>query len=162
MLKIYRKLKASGGTNMGCNRYRGGGFCSFKPGFNPKPQKVFRFKVEKILGSLYLTKPLLERMNIKAIIDSIRKRSDCNDRSSGESPGSQPSPSPFAVKGHCEDWAELCGFDELYGVKPENLNDDRLGRALEELDRYFEEIEKKKTFYLPATMPWAPSRTALS
>jgi len=32
---------------------------------------VFKFKEEKILGSLYLIKPLLERMNIKAIIDSI-------------------------------------------------------------------------------------------
>lgn len=56
---------------MGRNKYWRGGFRPFKPDFNPRPQKVFRFKVEKILGSLYLTKPLLERMNVKAIIDSI-------------------------------------------------------------------------------------------
>ncbi len=39
-----------------------------------------------------------------------------------------------------EDWAEVCGIEELYGLKPEHLNDDRLGRALEDLEQYFEEI----------------------
>ena len=39
--------------------------------FNPQPSKMFKFKQEKILGSLYLIKPLLERMNIKSTIDSI-------------------------------------------------------------------------------------------
>ena len=55
---------------MGRNSYRESS-SPFKLGFNPKPKKVFRFKVEKLLGSLYLTRPLLERMNIKAIIDGI-------------------------------------------------------------------------------------------
>ncbi len=31
--------------------------------FNPRPAKAFKFKVEKIMGSLYLIKPLLERMD---------------------------------------------------------------------------------------------------
>jgi transposase len=137
---------------MGRNRYRGGSFCSFKPGFNPKPQKVFRFKVEKILGSLYLTKPLLERMDIKAIIDSIVPERKENGQivttgQVAEGLVANRLHHPLPLK-DIEDWAELCGIEELYGVKPENLNDDRLGRALEELDRYFEEIETKLALHV--------------
>jgi len=53
------------------NNYRGNNSYPFRAGFNPKPKQVFRFKTEKILGSLYLTRQLLERMQIKAIIDNI-------------------------------------------------------------------------------------------
>ncbi|MDW7740606.1 MAG: hypothetical protein SCJ97_11230, partial [Bacillota bacterium] len=56
---------------MSRNKYRGNNGYPFKAGFNPKPKQVFRYKTEKILGSLYLTRPLLERMQIKAIIDNI-------------------------------------------------------------------------------------------
>ncbi|RJX24499.1 MAG: IS1634 family transposase [Dethiobacter sp.] len=130
---------------MGRNKYRGNSGYPFKAGFNPKPKKVFRFKVEKLLGSLYLTKPLLERMNIKAIIDSIVPERKENGQivTTG-----QVSEVLVANRLHqprplhdIEEWAELCGIGELYDVQPENLNDDRLGRALEDLDQYFEEIE---------------------
>lgn len=142
------------------NRYRKDDFCSFKPHFNPKPQKVFRFKVEKILGSLYLIKPLLERMNIKAIIDSIVPERKGNGQilTTGQVAevlvaNRLHHPSPL---NDVEDWAAFCGIEELFGVKPENLNDDRLGRALEKLDSYFFEIETKlalhviREFGLPA------------
>jgi len=130
---------------MGRNKYRGGGYRPFKPGFNPKPQKVFRFKVEKILGSLYLTRPLLERMNIKAIIDSIVPERKENGQivttgQVAEVLVANRLHHPLPLK-DIEDWAELCGIENLYGVMPGNLNDDRLGRALEDLDQYFEEIE---------------------
>ena len=130
--------------DMGRNSYRGIS-SPFKLGFNPKPKKVFRFKVEKLLGSLYLTRPLLERMNIKAIIDSIVPERKENGQiiTTG-----QVSEVLVANRLHhprplrdIEDWAELCGIEELYGVKPENLNDDRLGRGLEDIEQYFEEIE---------------------
>jgi hypothetical protein len=39
-----------------------------------------------------------------------------------------------------ENWAEVCGIEELYKLKQVHLNDDRLGRALEELEQHFEEI----------------------
>ena len=126
-------------------KYWGNSGYPFKAGFNPKPKKVFRFKVEKLLGSLYLTKPLLERMNIKAIIDSIVP--DRKENGQIVTTG-QVSEVLVANRLHhprplrdIEEWAELCGIEELYGLKPENLNDDRLGRALEDLDQYFEEIE---------------------
>ena len=129
---------------MGRNIHRGGGYRSFKPpGFNPKPKKVFRFKLEKLLGSLYLTKPLLEKMNIRAIVDSIVP--DYQENGQIVTTG-QVAEVLVANRLHhplplrdVEDWAELCGIEELYGLKPENLNDDRLGRALEGLDQYFED-----------------------
>jgi transposase len=126
-------------------KYRGNSGYPFKANFNPKPKKVFQFKVEKLLGSLYLTKPLLERMNIKAIIDSIVPARKENGQivTTG-----QVSEVLVANRLHhprplrdIEEWAELCGIEELYNLKPENLNDDRLGRALEDLEQYFEEIE---------------------
>ena len=129
---------------MGRNSYRGSS-SPFKLGFNPKPKKVFRFKVEKLLGSLYLTRPLLERMNIKAIIDGIVPERKENGQiiTTG-----QVSEVLVANRLHhprplrdIEDWAELCGIEELYGLKPENLNDDRIGRGLEDIEQYFEEIE---------------------
>ncbi|HSW35758.1 MAG TPA: hypothetical protein VLH18_04050 [Candidatus Limnocylindrales bacterium] len=56
---------------MGRNKYRSTDSYPFKAGFNPQPKKVFSFKIEKLLGSLYLIRPLLERMPIKAIIDNV-------------------------------------------------------------------------------------------
>jgi len=130
---------------VGRNKYRGNSSYPFKAGFNPKPKKVFRFKVEKLLGSLYLTRPLLERMNIKAIIDSIVPERKENGQiiTTGQVAevlvaNRLHHPRPLR---DIEEWAELCGIEELYDVQPENLNDDRLGRALEDLEQYFEEIE---------------------
>ena len=130
---------------MGRNKYRGNSGYPFKAGFNPKPKKIFRFKIEKLLGSLYLTRPLLERMNIKAVIDSIVPERKGNGQiiTTGQVAevlvaNRLHHPRPLR---DIEQWAELCGIEELYDVQPENLNDDRLGRALEDLEQYFEEIE---------------------
>ncbi|MGF3573747.1 MAG: IS1634 family transposase, partial [Candidatus Bathyarchaeia archaeon] len=40
-------------------------------------------------------------------------------------------------------WAEVCGIKELFDVEPNNLNDDRIARCLEDLSQYFEEIQTK-------------------
>lgn len=37
-------------------------------------------------------------------------------------------------------WADLCGIDKLFAVESNNLNDDRLARALDDLNEYYEEI----------------------
>jgi len=125
--------------------YRGNSGHPFTAGFNPKPKRVFRFKVEKLLGSLYLTKPLLERMKIQAIIDSIIPEYKENGQIVTTSQVVEVlvanrlhHPRPLR---DIEEWAELCGIEALYGLNPENLNDDRLGRALEDLEQYFEAIE---------------------
>jgi transposase len=129
---------------MGRNNYRGNNNYPFRAGFNPKPKQVFRFKTEKILGSLYLTKPLLERIQIKAIIDDIIPERKGNGQivTTGEVSEVLVANRLHHPRPLCdiENWAEVCGIEELYGLKPEHLNDDRLGRALEELEQHFEEI----------------------
>ena len=117
---------------------------SFKS-FNPRPNKVFKFKEEKILGSLYLIKPLLERMNIKSIVDTIVP--DHKENGQILTPGEVTEilvanrlHHPLPLK-DVQLWAEICGIKELFNVEPDNLNDDRLARGLDDLEKYFEEIE---------------------
>jgi len=117
---------------------------SFKS-FNPRPAKVFKFKEEKILGSLYLIKPLLERMNIKTIIDAIVPDHKENGQilTTGEVTEilvANRLHHPLPLK-DVQLWAEVCGIKELFNVEPDNLNDDRLARGLDDLEEYFEEIE---------------------
>lgn len=115
---------------MGRNRSQGNRDYPFKAGFNPKPKKVFRFKTEKILGSLCLTKPLLERMQIKTIIDNIVPERKENGQivTSGEVyevlvAKRLHHPRPLY---DIEEWAELYGIEKLYTLNPEHLNDDHL------------------------------------
>jgi len=148
------------------NKYRSGwqDRPSFKS-FNPRPDKVFKFKEEKILGSLYLIKPLLERMNIKAIVDSIVPDHKKNGQilTTGEVTEilvANRLHHPLPLK-DVELWAAVCGIKELYNIEPHNLNDDRLARGLEDLEMYFEEIETALALYViqefglnPAEILW--------
>ncbi|MDY6827225.1 MAG: DUF4277 domain-containing protein, partial [Bacillota bacterium] len=38
-----------------------------------------------------------------------------------------------------EEWALVCGIEELSGLAPEHLNDDRLGRTLEDVEQYIDQ-----------------------
>jgi hypothetical protein len=115
--------------------------------FNPRPSKIFKFKQEKILGSLYLIKPLLERMNIKSTIDSIipERKENGQILTTGEVAEilvANRLHHPLPMK-DIKLWAEVCGIKELFDVEPYNLNDDRIARCLEDLSQYFEEIQTK-------------------
>jgi hypothetical protein len=43
---------------------------------------------------------------------------------------------------HLEDWAEATGILELYHIRPNDLNDDRLGRTLDAIAPYIDDIEE--------------------
>ena len=43
---------------------------------------------------------------------------------------------------HIEEWAEARGILELYGIPPDKLNDDRVGRALDAIAPYDNDIEE--------------------
>ena len=43
---------------------------------------------------------------------------------------------------HITDWAEHTGIPELFQILPEELNDDRLGRALDAIFPYIDDIEE--------------------
>ncbi len=99
---------------MGRDKYRGTGSYPFKAGFNPQLKKVFRFKIEKLLGSLYLARPLLERMQIKSIIDNIVPERKDNGQilTTGQVTevlvaNRLHHPRPLR---DIEDWAEFCGI----------------------------------------------------
>ncbi|MDD5704070.1 MAG: IS1634 family transposase [Dehalococcoidales bacterium] len=113
--------------------------------FNPRPAKAFKFKVEKILGSLYLIKPLLERMDIQAIVDSIVPDRKINGQilTAGQVTEilvANRLHSPLPMK-DIELWAELCGIEQLFEVESYRLNDDRIGRDLDDLAEYYDEIQ---------------------
>ena len=124
--------------------FRGGRERPPLPPFNPQPAKVFKFKIEKILGSLYLIKPLLEKMDIQAIVDSIvpNRKENGQILTTGEVTEilvANRLHYPLPLR-DIELWADLCGIDKLFAVESNNLNDDRLARALDDLNEYYEEI----------------------
>jgi hypothetical protein len=88
------------------------------------------------LGILALFYPLLERMNVRRIIDAhvpkdSRAEFSCGDVLSLLIAARLCHPSALV---HVPEWAEESAADVLWGIPPEKLNDDRLGRAL---DRFF-------------------------
>ncbi|AFV10853.1 transposase-like protein [Thermacetogenium phaeum DSM 12270] len=82
----------------------------------------------KFIGSLYLLKPFINSLVIREIVDRIvpMERDD-----GGLSHGQMieqlvlnrlDDPLPLL---YLEDWAEIRGIRELYGIPPNNLNDER-------------------------------------
>lgn len=144
--------------NMGANY-------PFGPSFDPRPMKVFKYKEDKILGSLYLLKPLIERLNIKAIVDSIvpdRKKNGqiLSTGQVAECLVANRLHAPLPMK-DIEYWAAICGIKLLFDVEPLRLNDDRIGRALDDLALYYYEIQTKLALHViqefginPETILW--------
>lgn len=96
----------------------------------------------KVLGSTALIYPLLERMGIRQIIDEIVGPSEADI-----SPGKVieilvnnrlNDPEPLY---DVESWARENAIEEVYGVKAEQLNDDRLARQLDRIHPYLEEAK---------------------
>lgn len=87
----------------------------------------------KSIGSLALLKPMLERMKIAEIIDSISPADEQQKLSHGKTMeilvcNRLLSPSPLYM---VEKWAENAGIKEVYGIDPSLLNDDRIGGTLD-------------------------------
>ncbi|MDI6704338.1 MAG: DUF4277 domain-containing protein [bacterium] len=92
----------------------------------------------KVIGSLALLKPFMEKMGIREIIDRTCPADPQKLLSHGvviELMGANRllSPSPlYAV----EDWAYQSGVEEVYKIDPGLLNDDRLGDTLDAIHEY--------------------------
>ena len=100
----------------------------------------------KTIGSIYLLKPFLYALKIREIIDLIVPMERNHD--DGLTHGQVieqlvlnrlNSPCPLVL---IEDWAENVGIFELFQICPEELNDDRLGRALDAIEPYINDIEE--------------------
>jgi transposase len=99
----------------------------------------------KTIGSLYLLKPFVDALKIREIVDRIvPMERDSGGLTHGEVIeqlvlNRLNDPCPLV---HIEDWAEHTGILELCHIRPEQLNDDRLGGALDAVEPYIDDIEE--------------------
>ena len=104
----------------------------------------------KTIGSLYLLKPFVNALQIREIIDRIvPMQRDVGGITHGEVIeqlvlNRLNDPCPLV---HIEDWAENTGIPELFHILPDELNDDRLGRALDAISPYLDDIEEAIVLY---------------
>ncbi len=102
-----------------------------------------RNMVLKELGSVALIKPYLELLRVREIIDMVVPIERKRELTHGEviealTANRLDDPMPLL---HIQEWAEDSGVEEAYGISPDSLNDDRLGRALDAIYPYIEEIQ---------------------
>ena len=89
--------------------------------------------VEKALGALPVVAGFCRRLDIAGIVDRacpVRDIAYCTHGQVIEAliANRLTSPAPLV---HVEDWARTWAVEEVFGVSPEVLNDDRIGRALD-------------------------------
>jgi transposase len=89
--------------------------------------------VEKALGSLPVVAAFAARLRIRDVIDGLCPVDDRSDLTHGQViealvANRLISPEPLV---RVQDWAGGSAVEEVFGVRPEQLNDDRVGRALD-------------------------------
>jgi len=89
--------------------------------------------VEKTLGALPVIAEFCRRLDVAGIVDRAVPVRDVAYVTHGQViealvANRLTSPTPLV---HVEDWARAWALEEIFGVKPEVLNDDRIGRALD-------------------------------
>lgn len=111
----------------------------------------------KCIGSIVLLKPLLKRMKVAEIIDSICPSDEQQLLTHGKTIeilicNRLLSPYPLYK---VENWAKNAGVKEVYGIDPSLLNDDRIGRTLDVINGSRGDIKTKiamwvsKSFQVP-------------
>lgn len=97
---------------------------------------------DKVLGALPVVAGFCERLDIRGIIDRACPIRDVALVTHGRViealiANRLTSPQPLV---HVEDWAERWAVEEVFGVAPSLLNDDRIGRALDAIAPHLEGI----------------------
>jgi hypothetical protein len=87
--------------------------------------------VEKLLGSLPVVAGFSSRLRVRDIIDGLCPVDDRSDLTHGQVvealvANRLTSPSPLV---HVPVWAGDYAVEEVFGMRPEQLDDDRVGRA---------------------------------
>ena len=101
----------------------------------PRPQIAAADRLEKQLGSLPVIADFSRRLDIAGIVDRACPMRDVGLISHGqviEALIANRLTSPKAMVA-VADWAHAWAVQEVYGIDPDTLNDDRLGRALDTL-----------------------------
>ena len=88
---------------------------------------------EKALGALPVVAEFCRRLDIAGIVDRACPVRDIAHATHGQViealvANRLTSPAPLV---HVEDWARAWAVEEVFGLSPEILNDDRIGRALD-------------------------------
>jgi transposase len=99
----------------------------------PRAQIAAVGRLEKQLGSLPVIADFSRRLDIAGIVDRACPMRDVGGISHGqviEALIANRLTSPKAMVA-VADWAHAWAVDEVYGIDPDTLNDDRLGRALD-------------------------------
>ncbi len=96
----------------------------------------------KMLGSLPVIFSFCQRLSIAAIIDDLVPIREVAAVTAGRAAGAMicnrlTSPAPLV---HVQDWARTWAAPEILGIAPESLNDDKLGRTLDAIAPYLEQI----------------------
>jgi transposase len=101
----------------------------------PRAQIAAAGRLEKQLGSLPVIADFSRRLDIAGVVDRACPMRDVGALSHGqviETLIANRLTSPKAMVA-VADWAHGWAVDEVYGIHPDTLNDDRLGRALDAL-----------------------------
>lgn len=98
--------------------------------------------VEKALGALPVVAAFARRLGIASIVDRAAPVRDIAYATHGQViealvANRLTSPTPLV---HVEDWATDWAVEEILGISPEVLNDDRIGRALDAVAPHLEGI----------------------
>jgi hypothetical protein len=98
--------------------------------------------VEKALGALPVVAAFARRLDVAGIVDRAVPVRDIAYATHGEViealiANRLTSPTPLV---HVEDWARDWAVEEIFGISPEVLNDERIGRALDAVAPHLEGI----------------------
>ena len=115
-----------------------------KPDYHPYPSGVYSAFASKVLGSVFLLKPLLDKLGLKELIDEICPiESNRAEITVGEACvlavlNRLHSPKPIYK---IEEWADSISTLDLYGIPPELLNASKISRTLEVLAENMDSID---------------------
>jgi transposase len=107
------------------------------PGQRPRPRRqLARYgppSVEKLLGALPVVASFCQRLDLAGIVDRACPVREVATLTHGQVicalvANRLTSPTPLR---RVEDWAATWAVEETFGIAPEALNDDRIGRALD-------------------------------
>jgi len=113
------------------------------PSQQPESKRLIRHEMVKVLGSLEVIRSYCRRLKIVELVDDLCPMRETDEGLSHgqviEAMIANRLSSPVPLY-EFEEWARQFAVEEVYSIHPEQLNDDRLGRALEALAPVVEQV----------------------
>lgn len=114
----------------------------------PVRQVIYQKTLAKNLGSLPVVAHVLRQLDVQGIVDRAVPIREVAHLTHGEIicamvANRLTAPQPLY---HFDLWAERWAVEEVFGAKPDHLNDDRLGRALDAIAPHIEALQGSVTW----------------